>query len=86
MFEAKLDFHEYGPLTPEQACFYLDKFIEEAYAEKYSQVIVVTGKGEGKLRRIIHAHLPKNKLIKSFKPASEWNGGSGAFEVYLKDC
>ncbi len=86
MFEAKLDFHEFGVITAEQACFYLDQFLENSYAEKYKQVLVVTGKGEGILRRTIYAHLPKNKLVKSFKSASDWNGGTGAFEVYLKDC
>jgi dsDNA-specific endonuclease/ATPase MutS2 len=86
MFEAKLDFHGYGPLTPEQACLFVDNFLEASYAEKYKQVLIVTGKGEGKLRRIVYAHLPKNKLVASFKSASDWNGGTGAFEVYLKDC
>lgn len=93
IIEATLDFHIFGKLTKEQASLFLEKFLEEAYIEKLSKVLIITGKGnntsnQGKsmLREHIRYELRKNKLVKSFHTADSWNGGAGAFEVLLKDC
>lgn len=91
--ESTFDFHELGKITPEQANFYLEQFLEECYIEKYTYVLVITGRGNnaettGKsmLRENIRQQLRKNKYVEKFQTASPWNGGAGAFEVYLKDC
>ncbi len=93
IIEATLDFHNFGKLTREQASLFLENFLEESYIEKFSKVLVITGKGNngensGKriLREHIRAELRKSKLVKSFHTADSWNGGAGAFEVLLKDC
>ena len=84
--DSTLDMHSLGKITPEQARFYLDQYLLEAYQNKQKQVIIITGKGQGVLRDIAARHLYKHKLVEVCKPAADYNGGSGAFEVYLKDC
>lgn len=92
IIENTIDFHNLGIITPEQISFYLDKFLEESYVEKFHTVLVITGKGNpqaflGKilLRDTVRQCLKKHKLVKSFHVADSWNGGAGAFEVSLKD-
>ena len=92
IFDDRLDFHEFGLITPEQVAFYLDQFLENAYAVKHIKVLVITGSGknspggQGTVKKTVAWQLKHHKLIKSFKPASSSDGGLGAFEVYIKDC
>jgi len=85
-----LDFHNTGPITPYDVEIRLTEFIEDCHIKRHDQVLIITGKGlnspEGaKVRPQIQKLLKQNKYVKSFKFASVYNGGRGAFEVQLVD-
>jgi len=83
-----LDFHNTGPITPYDVEMRFTKFIEDCYIKQHEQILIITGKGlnskqGAKIRPQIQKLLQQNKYVKSFKFASLYNGGRGAFEVQL---
>lgn len=85
MFDATLDFHNFGKIAREEIPFQLDQFLELAYAEKHHSVLIITGQSGTVVRSTVLELLKKHPLISSFHNASHYDGGRGAFEVYLKD-
>jgi len=84
IYEDKIDFHEFGLIEPNQIYFFTDKFIKDSFNQDLKKILIITGKGE-LIRPCVQKALKNNKLVKKFLRASEYNGGSGAFEVWLKD-
>lgn len=84
IYEDKIDFHEYGLLEKNQIQFFTDKFIQDSYSQGLKKILIITGKG-AIVRPCVENTLRNHKLIKKYSRALEENGGSGAFEVWLKD-
>lgn len=80
--EPELDLHRY---TVEEALVRLDRYVYDAYACGLTSVRVIHGKGTGALRQVIRQELPRNPLVKSLKPAEQFEGGEGATIVELAD-
>ena len=55
----------------------LDKYLDDAYIAHLPSVRIVHGKGTGALRNAVHAHLKKQKYIKSFKLGEFGEGDAG---------
>ena len=91
MIDNTFDFHNLGILEPNQIKFYFDNFIKNSYAQRNKHLLIVTGKGEsvkssrGIVKKIVSQLLIKNRCILKYKQAEGHLGGSGAFEVWLKD-
>jgi DNA-nicking Smr family endonuclease len=62
----------------------LSEYLEACRRKQILQVRVVHGKGQGVLRRTVHALLEKNPAVLSFAPATEAFGGWGATFVNLR--
>lgn len=80
--EAQIDFHEFGLLNHYDVEKILYEFIEDSHVAGYENVLIITGKGQF-VRPLVQKLLKSNQLVKSFKSASYYHGGSGAFEVEL---
>lgn len=68
----------------EDACFVIDKYLDDCYLAKLSPVRIVHGKGTGKLREGIHNFLRKNSHVKSFRIGTFGEGEMGVTIVELK--
>lgn len=68
----------------EDACFVIDKYLDDCYLAKLSTVRIVHGKGTGKLREGIHNFLRKNSHVKSFRLGTFGEGEMGVTIVELK--
>ena len=68
----------------EDACFVIDKYLDDCYLAKLSPVRIVHGKGTGKLREGIHNFLRKNSHVKNFRLGTFGEGGMGVTIVELK--
>ena len=68
----------------EDACFVIDKYLDDCYLAKLSPVRIVHGKGTGKLREGIHNFLRKNSHVKSFRLGTFGEGEMGVTIVELK--
>lgn len=68
----------------EDACFVIDKFLDDCFIAKISPVRIVHGKGTGKLREGIHTFLTKNSHVKSFRLGTFGEGEMGVTVVELK--
>ena len=67
----------------EESLYLVDKMISDAVVSGTHQLMIVHGKGTGKLRQIIHAYLKDNSLIKDFRLGAQNEGGSGVTVVEL---
>lgn len=67
----------------EESLYLVDKMISDAVVSGTHQLMIVHGKGTGKLRQIIHAYLKDNSLIKDFRMGAPNEGGSGVTIVEL---
>ena len=56
----------------EDACFVIDKYLDDCYLAKLTPVRIVHGKGTGKLREGIHNFLRKYSHVKSFRLRYFW--------------
>lgn len=81
--QAEFDFHDLGPLTSFDIEKYLDTFLEDSYNAKFTQVLVITGKG-AVVRPLVYKLLKHHNLVKEFRPAGYFNGQGGAFEVEIR--
>ena len=68
----------------EDACFVIDKYLDDCSIAKLSPVRIVHGKGTGKLREGIHNFLRKNSHVKSFRLGTFGEGEMGVTIVELK--
>ncbi|MGL4607260.1 MAG: endonuclease MutS2 [Eubacteriaceae bacterium] len=67
----------------EESLFLIDKMIGDAMLSGNHQIVIVHGKGTGRLREIIHEYLKTNPLIEDFRLGAMNEGGSGATIVTL---
>lgn len=67
----------------EESLFLVDKMIGDAMLSGNKQIMIVHGKGTGKLRQIIHEYLKGNPLIENFRLGVMNEGGSGVTIVNL---
>ena len=67
----------------EESLYLVDKMISDAVVSGTHQLMIVHGKGTGKLRQVIHAYLKDNSLIKDFRLGAPNEGGSGVTVVEL---
>ena len=68
----------------EEACFVIDKYLDDCAIAKLSPVRIVHGKGTGKLREGIHNFLRKNSHVNSFRLGTFGEGEMGVTVVELK--
>lgn len=71
----------------DQAYGMLDEFIKKRQGDGYREVLVITGKGSGKLKRLVPLWLevaPFKEFVARTRFADPWNGGEGARYVYLR--
>lgn len=68
----------------EEACFVIDKYLDDCAIAKLTPVRIVHGKGTGKLREGIHNFLRKNSHVKSFRLGTFGEGEMGVTIVELK--
>jgi DNA mismatch repair protein MutS2 len=72
-------------LRVEEAIPLLDKAIDRAILDGYSQIQVVHGYGTGRLRQAVQTFLAEHAVVKGFHAAQQRWGGSGVTVVELKD-
>ena len=68
----------------DEACFVIDKYLDNCYLAGLNQVSIVHGKGTGALRKGIHAFLKTNPHVKSFRLGTFGEGEMGVTIVELK--
>ena len=68
----------------EDACFIIDKYLDDCYLSKISPVRIVHGKGTGKLREGIHSFLKKHPHVENFRLGTFGEGEMGVTIVELK--
>lgn len=70
--------------TVDEACFVIDKYLDDCAIAKLQTVRIVHGKGTGKLRDGIHAFLRNHSHVKSFRLGTFGEGEMGVTVVELK--
>ena len=73
----------------DQAYDKLENFIRECARKGYRNVLVITGKGTGKLKRLVPLWLevtPFKEFVADARVADPWDGGDGALYVRLRVC
>lgn len=68
----------------DEACFVIDKYLDDCALAKLQTVRIVHGKGTGKLREGIHSFLRKHPHVKSFRLGTFGEGEMGVTVVELK--
>lgn len=68
----------------DEACFVIDKYLDDCYLAKLKTVRIVHGKGTGKLREGVHTFLRKHPHVKSFRLGTFGEGEMGVTVVELK--
>ena len=64
-------------MTVDEAIAHLDKYLDDAYIAHLPSVRIVNGKGTGALRSAVHAHLKRQKYVKSFRLGEAGEGDAG---------
>ena len=80
----KLDLHG---CNQDRAYRVLEQFVRERHGDGYREVLIITGKGSGKLKRLVPFWLevaPFKEFVAGTCVADPWNGGPGACYVHLK--
>ncbi len=67
----------------EESLFLVEKMIDDAMLSGSKQLVIVHGKGTGRLRQIIHEYLKESKFIDDFRLGVMNEGGSGVTVVNL---
>lgn len=68
----------------EDACFIIDKYLDNCILSKISPIRIVHGKGTGKLREGIHSFLKKHPHVEGFRLGTFGEGEMGVTIVNLK--
>jgi DNA mismatch repair protein MutS2 len=55
----------------------LEQYLEKAYGAGLPFVRIVHGKGTGKMREAVRAHLKNHPYVSSFEEAGDKEGGAG---------
>ncbi|MCM1107358.1 MAG: endonuclease MutS2 [Blautia sp.] len=63
--------------TVDEAVALLDKYLDDAYLAHIPSVRIVHGKGTGALRNAVHAHLKRQKYVKSYRLGEAGEGDAG---------
>ena len=71
-------------LTVEEALHRLDEYLDDAFMAELWQVRVIHGKGGGRIRNAVRAHLSNHPLVHSFRLGYEWEGSFGTTIVNLE--
>ena len=79
--ERRLDLHGLHIL---EALDTLESFFQKAIRDKIKFVLVITGKGSGKIRNAFLEWTTKQSFILSVHESDQKHGGSGAFYVLLR--
>ena len=61
-----------------------EKFIDRAARFGHKRVMIIHGKGSGKLKKIIREILAQHPLVEKFENAAFGEGGAGVTVVYLE--
>ena len=61
----------------------LDRYLNDAYLARFSQVRIIHGFGTGTVRQIVRDILASHPLVKSFRPGERGEGGGGVTVVKL---
>ena len=69
----------------EEALERVERFLDAAVMATAARVRIVHGHGMGILKRAIQDFLKQSPHVEKFYPASQYEGGSGATIVELKD-
>ena len=78
--EDTLDLHTFQPREVKEL---LDDYLEAACEKGFSEVLIIHGKGQGVLRRRVHAILQKHPRVLSLRQADASGGGWGATVAVL---
>ena len=70
-------------LNLEEAIFKVEKHLDDSILAGLEKMIIIHGKGSGRLREGLHHYLHDKQNIKSFRPGGEGEGGSGVTVVEL---
>ena len=70
-------------LNLEEAVLRVEKHLDDSILAGLEQLVIIHGKGTGKLRQGLHQYLQNKENIKSFRPGGEGEGGSGVTIVEL---
>ena len=70
-------------LTVDEALLKLDKYLNDAFVAGLYQIMVIHGKGTGRLRQVVREKLAKHPLVKSFRPGEYGEGEAGVTIVEL---
>ncbi|MBR1485745.1 MAG: Smr/MutS family protein, partial [Synergistaceae bacterium] len=62
----------------------VESYLDRAYRSNHSVVTVIHGRGEGILRREVHALCSRLHYVKSFRLGDEGEGGYGVTIVTFK--
>lgn len=71
-------------LDSEEACYRVDKYLDEAYMANLGEVSIVHGKGTGVLRKAINDMLKRHPHVKSYRLGEYGEGGDGVTIAILK--
>ncbi len=71
-------------MNVDEACFQLDKYLDDAYLSHLSSVRIVHGRGTGALKAGIHKYLKRQKYVKDFRLGEFGEGDSGVTIVTFK--
>ena len=70
-------------LNLEEAIIKVEKHLDDSTLAGLEQLVIIHGKGTGRLREGLHRYLQDKNNIKSFRPGGEGEGGSGVTVVQL---
>ena len=70
--------------TTDEAIYELDKYLDDAYMARLSQVRVVHGKGTGALRAAVQRYLKKQTHVAEFRAGEYGEGDAGVTIVTFK--
>ena len=70
--------------TVDEACFVIDKYLDDCYLSKLENIRIVHGKGTGALRKGIHNFLSSHPHVKSYRLGTFGEGEMGVTIVELK--
>jgi len=75
-----LDLHAFRPSEVKEL---VPEYLAECRARGILEVRIIHGKGQGTLRRIVHAALDRSELVQGYRSAGHGSGGWGATLVDL---